>query len=242
MFTHRFNEKVSFKTYFDWFLLSFLAGNINAGGWLSCKRFVSHVTGFATLSGIFFEEGNWMEFWGTLSIPVFFLLGVIISGYLTEKKLVDKIHGQRFAPVMGLSALLLFIVAICGKFNLFGEFGQVAQIRNDFFLMALLCMSCGLQNAAITSASGATIRTTHLTGLTTDLGLGIVRAKLHHLTPEQKELEKKANFLRFGTMLSFTFGSVIAAFIYVRFKYEGFYVPAGLSVYAFLNAHYGKNS
>jgi uncharacterized membrane protein YoaK (UPF0700 family) len=242
MFSHKFHEKVDFKTYFDWFLLSFLAGNINAGGWLSCQRFVSHVTGFATLSGIFFEEGNWIEFWGTISIPLFFLLGVFISGYLTEKKLADKIHGQRYAPVMGISAILLLIVAICGRMEFFGTFGEVAKIRNDFFLMALLCMACGLQNAAITSASGATIRTTHLTGLTTDLGLGIIRAEVHHLSPEQRILERRANYLRLGTILSFTLGSVMAAFIYVRFKYDGFFLPSALSFYAFFSAHYGKHS
>lgn len=242
MFKHKLHEKVDFKTYFDWFLLSFLAGNINAGGWLSCQRFVSHVTGFATLSGIFAEEGKWLEFWGTFSIPIFFLIGVMISGYLTEKRRAEEIHGQKYAPVMGLVAILLGIVALAGRLNYFGEFGHEAQIQKDFFLMALLCGACGLQNAAITSASGATIRTTHLTGLTTDLGLGIIRAEVHHLSPENRILERRSNFLRLATILSFTLGSVVAAFIYVRFKYDGFFFPMVLSIYAFWNAHKGHQA
>ena len=237
MFKHKLHENVNYKTYIDWFLLSFLAGNINAGGWISCHRFVSHVTGFATLSGIFFEEGKWLEFWGTFSIPFFFLLGVMISAFLTEKRFVERVHGQRYAPVMGLVSILLLTVAIGGKYQLFGEFGHEAQIQKDFLLMALLCMACGLQNAAITSASGATIRTTHLTGLTTDLGIGIIRAEIHHLSQEQRTGERRSNFLRFATILSFTLGSVIAAFVYVRFKYDGFYFPMALSLYAFWNAH-----
>lgn len=232
MFEHKFNENVSVKTYFEWFILSFLAGNINAGGYLACHRFVSHVTGFATLSGISLQQGWWLEAVGTLSIPMFFLIGVMVSGYLTEKKYANRIDSQkRYAPVMGLVAVLLGFVAIAGGLNLFGEFGDVASIKNDFFLLACLCGACGLQNAAISSASGATVRTTHLTGITTDLGLGIIRAEVHHISDEQKKVERRANFLRMATIFSFTLGSVVAAFIYSRFKYQGFYVPMFIAMY-----------
>jgi uncharacterized membrane protein YoaK (UPF0700 family) len=181
-------------------------------------------------------EKNWTEFLGTFSIPIFFLLGVIISGYLTEKRLVNKVHGQKYAPVMALVSLLLLIVAIMGNLNFFGEFGHPTVIRQDFILLALLCGACGLQNAAITSASGATIRTTHLTGLATDLGLGLVKAKVHTLSIEEKKNERRANLLRVCTIIAFTFGSAIAAFIYLRFKYNGFYFPTAIAFYAFWSA------
>ncbi|MBC7420404.1 MAG: DUF1275 domain-containing protein [Bdellovibrio sp.] len=232
MFEHKLNEQVNLKTYFDWFILSFLAGNINAGGYLACSRFVSHVTGFATLSGISLEQGSWVDAFGTLAIPLFFLVGVIVSGYLTEKKYANKVHGQKYAPVMGLVAILVGFVAIGGSyFELFGKFGDVANIKHDFFLLACLCGACGLQNAAISSASGATVRTTHLTGLTTDLGLGIVRAEIHNLSDSQKSIERRANLLRVATIFSFTLGSLIAAFIYSRFKYQGFFVPMFIAIY-----------
>ena len=88
MFHHRFNDQVSYRTYFDWFLLSFLAGNINTGGYLSCQRFVSHITGFASLAGISAAEGFWIEALGAITIPLFFLLGVMVSGFLTEKHIL----------------------------------------------------------------------------------------------------------------------------------------------------------
>lgn len=187
MFQHRFNEPVSYKTYFDWFLLSFLAGNINTGGYLSSHRFVSHITGFATLAGISLEEGVWLESLGALTIPLFFLLGVMVSGFFTEKNRAKKIHGEDYAPVMGLAALLIGFVAIGGTYNLFGAFGEAANIKYDFLLLACLCGACCLQNAAISSASGATIRTTHLTGITTDLGLGIIRSEVHNLSVSEKK-------------------------------------------------------
>lgn len=231
MFHHRFNDDVSYRTYLDWFLLSFLAGNINTGGYLSCQRFVSHITGFASLAGISAAEGSWLDSLGALTIPLFFLFGVMVSGYLTEKKYVNRVHGERYAPVMGLVALLLGFVALGGTFDFFGTFGEAINIKHDFLLLACLCGACGLQNAAISSASGATIRTTHLTGLTTDLGLGLIRAEVHRLSDAEKKLERKSNFIRIASILSFTTGSFFGALIYVRYKYQGFLFPMSLALY-----------
>lgn len=231
MFEHKLNEDVSLITYFNWLLLSFLAGNINAGGFLACQRFVSHVTGFATLSGLSLEKGDWLDFLGTLSIPLFFLAGVMVSGYLTEKKHNPQITAQKYSPVMALVATLLALVAVGGTLGLFGEFGDVANIKNHYFLLALLCSACGLQNAAISSASGATLRTTHLTGLTTDLGLGLIRSEVHNLSDAQKKDERRANKLRILMIVAFTFGSVIAAFVFSKFQYSGFYFPMLIAAY-----------
>lgn len=231
MFQHKINDTASLKTYFDWFVLSFLAGSINTGGYLACHRFVSHITGFATLAGISFERLNLLEAFGALLIPLFFVAGVMVSAYLTERKHVHKLRAQKYSPVMGLVALLLGVVALGGSLNWFGQFGDPAQIKHDFTLLACLCGACGLLNGAITSASGFTIRTTHLTGLATDLGLGLVRTKLHGLTGEEKARETKANLLRMGTIISFIIGSLAGAFVFMRFQYKGFLFPMLLSIY-----------
>ncbi len=52
MFNHRMDQLPSNWVLFHWFLLSFNAGCINAGGFLATGRFVSHVTGFATFFGV----------------------------------------------------------------------------------------------------------------------------------------------------------------------------------------------
>lgn len=232
MFHHTLKENVSLRVYFDWLTLSFLAGNVNAGGYLSCHRFVSHVTGFATSSGVAFRQESFLRALGELSIPLFFLIGVMISGYLTEKKMAHRIEGARYAPVMNLVAVLLGLVAIGGSFDFFGKFGDPVLIKHDYFLLAGLCMACGLQNAAITSASGYTMRTTHLTGLTTDLGLGIVRAELVGKATETEKLqERRMNLFRLGTIASFVMGSFVAAYIFSRFEYQGFFFPMALAIY-----------
>src|SRR5262249_20057385 len=75
------------KHFLNWFLLSFLAGTINVGGYMACHRFVSHVTGFATLFGAEAVEGNWAEGFGMLSVPLFFIIGTMISAFLVERRI-----------------------------------------------------------------------------------------------------------------------------------------------------------
>ncbi|MBI5245902.1 MAG: DUF1275 domain-containing protein [Elusimicrobia bacterium] len=232
MFIHKIHDKVDGKTYFDWFVLAFLAGSVNAGGYLACHRFVSHVTGFATIGGVAIEKRDWIEAAGTLAIPLYFLLGAMLSAYFTEKKLAAKVHGERYAPVMWIVAFLLGVVALGGALGYFGSFGGPPNIKHNFILLACLCGACGLQNAAITSGSGATIRTTHMTGLTTDLGLGLIRAEIHHLSEEHRREERLANALRFGTIFFFICGSVCAAFVFARWQYRGFCLPMLIALYA----------
>jgi len=231
MFQHRFTEKVTFQTHFQWYLLACVAGMINAGGYISCHRFVSHVTGFSTLAGISFAEFKWLDAVGALIIPLFFLGGVMVSAILTERQKPDEKSGEKYAPVMGLVGFLLLIIAVLGTLDLFGAFEHPAEMRQDFLLLALLCGACGLQNAAITSATGATVRTTHLTGLTTDLGLGLVRSEIHDISDEQRSTERRANLLRFLTIMAFTLGSTVGAFIFFAFGYLGFLFPAVISFY-----------
>jgi uncharacterized membrane protein YoaK (UPF0700 family) len=115
-----------------------------------------------------------------------------------------------------------------GHFGLFGEFGHEPELRQDYLLLALLCAASGLQNAVVSSASGSAVRTTHLTGLTTDLGTGLVRAfsnrRLH-------ESEMRAARLRFGTIVSFTGGSFAGAASYLHLHYLGFLGPALIATY-----------
>ena len=58
-----------------WFTLAFQAGWINAGGFLACHRFVSHVTGFATQFGVDIAEFRWTDATGMLTVPLFFFNG-----------------------------------------------------------------------------------------------------------------------------------------------------------------------
>ena len=240
MFDHTIHKTAPKRVYFDWLLLAFLAGHVNVGGYLACHRFVTHVTGFATLAGIEFFRLNFFGGLAVLSVPAYFFAGVVVSGYLTEGNYARKVNGNRFAPVMGLVAGMLAAVAILGQFKIFGSFGEPAVMGKDYLLLALLCGASGLQNAAITSASGATIRTTHLTGLTTDMGLGVVRVIWGNLDGPHRENEFRANKLRAFTILAFIAGGAVGTFCYMWLSYLGFLFPALIAYYTSREARVGN--
>lgn len=242
MFNHRFDEKVSPTVIFHWFLLSFSGGAINAGGFLATGRFVSHVTGFATIFGVDISSHQLKAAFGILSVPLFFLLGAFIAGFLIDRP-IFKGQKPRFDWVMGLSSLCLFISAGGGELLSFlygSQFGEALGLKQSYVLLVLLCLASGLQNAAITSSSGRSIRVTHLTGLTTDLGLGL--ARIFTLSQKNKTTDDdwRANYLRIGSIISFIIGSAIGAWFFLKLGYLGFLIPALIAAYAAWHGHKAK--
>lgn len=231
MFNHRFDETPNNTVVLHWFLLSFNGGCINAGGFLATGRFVSHVTGFATLFGVDISSQQVEAAFGILSVPVFFLLGAFIAGLLIDRP-IHQGQKPRFDLVMGLSAFCLFLAAGGGELLWFGGFTEVVGFKQSYLLMILLCLACGLQNAAITSSSGRSVRTTHLTGLTTDLGLGLARVFTLGSQSSSFGKEVRANYLRLGSIVSFVIGSAVGAWIFIHVGYKGFIVSGMIATYA----------
>jgi uncharacterized membrane protein YoaK (UPF0700 family) len=224
--------------FWHWFLLSFNGGCINAGGFLATGRFVSHVTGFATLFGVDLTSHQVEAAFGILSVPLFFLAGAFIAGFLIDRPIHygEKPH---FDWVMGLSSLCLFLSAGMGLIFHFKLFGEGFGLKESYLLLVLLCLASGLQNAAITSSSGSTVRTTHLTGLTTDLGLGLARAFTFDLKRDSIKKETRANYLRAGSIISFVVGSAFGAWLFLRVGYRGFVLSGLIAAYA---AWHGRNA
>lgn len=215
---------------FKWQLMAFVAGCINAGGFMACRRFVTHVTGFATWFGLSAATGDWGEALGMLSVPAFFLLGVMVAAYFTDAATYAG-RSPRFGLVNGLAALFLLVAAVSGQGGQFGLFGASFDLSQDYALLALLCAASGVQNAVITTASGAAMRSTHLTGTTTDLGIGLVRSFFGHAQPALKRRERYRNRLRLGSIFSFAAGSVVGAVLFTQFGYLGFLLPCVLVLY-----------
>jgi len=231
MFNHRFDQDVENKVVLHWFLLSLNGGFINAGGFLATGRFVSHVTGFATLFGVDLAKSQVEAAIGILSVPAFFLLGAFTAGLLIDRP-IHKRQKPHFDWVMSLSALALVLAATGGEFAKFGVFGDTIGLEKSYLLLILLCLACGLQNAAITSSSGKSVRTTHMTGLTTDLGLGLAKLASFNFKDKTRQKEIRANVLRGGSIFSFVVGSALGSWIFLSQGFRGFLIPAAIAAYA----------
>lgn len=208
-----------------WLSMAFQAGAINAGGFLAFHRFVTHTTGFATFFGSEFAQGHFSAAAGMLSAPLFFLAGAMTSGYFVDRRLSQRI-APRYDALFAFIGFALILIALFGQAGNFGIFGAPLNLSNDFVPMALLCLCSGIQNGTVTSASGAVVRTTHLTGITTDLGIGLVRVLTPGRSVAAKAHEHKVNGMRGGIILSFGLGSTVASFLYFQFQYLAFLLPA----------------
>lgn len=229
MFHHRIDRSTPPLAIFHWMLLSFLAGNVNAGGLLACGRFVSHMTGFYTLFGQSAARLTWDAAIGLLSIPIYFLCGVMISAYLVERP-IHRGRDPHYVLVMMLAFACLALAAGLGSLGYFGNFGE-GHLKADYPLLALLCLASGLQNSAVSCASGHSVRITHMTGNTTDLGIGIVRAwSMRKSSPNHVD-EVRGAWVRAGIIVAFALGSAAGAYLYMQARYLGFLLPAALALY-----------
>ncbi|MEN0060080.1 MAG: YoaK family protein [Bdellovibrio sp.] len=214
-----------------WLTMAFQAGTINTGGYLSCHRFVSHVTGFGTLIGTEAASGKWYHALGVLSVPGFFIGGTMISALLVDRRIQTN-RRPLYPVVMFLIFLLTLSVVLGGQIGFFGQFGAPI-VKQDYILLAALCLACGILNATVTSAFGAIVRTTHLTGITTDLGIGLTRILLHSHKIQPRTNEIRANWMRAGIITSFILGSYISAYAYLHSQYWGFLIPCLIAIILF---------
>jgi uncharacterized membrane protein YoaK (UPF0700 family) len=102
----------------------------------------------------------------------------------------------------------------------------------------LLCLTCGIQNGTITTVSKSVVRTTHLTGITTDLGIGIMRYLNREKIKAPIADEVRAILMRIGIIVFFGLGSVVGGLAFHRFEYNGFILPAVTSGLLFSSMFY----
>ena len=206
-----------------WMLMAFQGGLLNMGGFMACHKFVSHVTGFATFFGYEVTHPSGTQALGMLAVPLFFLFGCMISGFLVDTRLrIQK--RPLYTVAFGLMFFLMSVITGLGFAGYFGGFGEPTLLFRDYVLLALLCLVCGIQNGTITAASKSVVRTTHLTGVTTDLGLGLVRFLNRKKITDGSD-EFMPNAVRIGLIIFFILGSVFGGVIFHQLQFVGFAIP-----------------
>jgi uncharacterized membrane protein YoaK (UPF0700 family) len=216
-----------------WWALSFQGGVLNAGGILSCGRGVSHVTGFGTSFGTEGAQGHWHAALGLLSVPLFFLSGSIASTFLLEHpKSFTKGRYYGYSIVLGIIAALSLAVSLLGWGGSFGAFNAPLVLRQHYILLALLSFACGLQNALFSVRAGTLIRSTHMTGPVTDLGIDLGHYLLIFLGLGQRvehiDMRRETHiiYLRAGAIGMFIIGAFLGSMFFLRYEYLGFLVPS----------------
>jgi uncharacterized membrane protein YoaK (UPF0700 family) len=139
------------------FVLALVAGMVNAVGFLAFgHQAITHLTGTTTLLGVAAAEGRPLLALELLLFIASFFVGAAVSGALVRDSTLRL--GRRYGVALMLESLLLLLAI-----PLLREHSSIG--------ICLASAACGLQNAMASTYSGHVLRTTHLSGIITDLGI-----------------------------------------------------------------------
>lgn len=216
--------------------LAWVAGYTNILTLIICGTATSHVSGTVAQWGRDWVEGRW-----GLTIFTSFLLGTFLAGAMLSAVCTES--GKRrgwesiYVLPVALQALLLAIFAVWMEF--YGH-RTIESGRMLYIMTGLASMAMGLQNATITRISGGVVRTTHMTGVFTDLGLESVQF-MYWLRDRRKNsppLEARAlvrsmvihptarRLAMLGSVVgSFALGAGLGALAYLHMPHWAMYLP-----------------
>lgn len=222
-------------------VLCAIAGGLNAGGFLAVGRYTSHMTGLISSAADDLVLGRLIPALAALLMVLAFVLGAACTAMIVN---YAKRNAFEFiyTPVLLLEAILLLAFGILGSGLLQHE---MISISLSAFL---LCYVMGLQNALITKISHAEIRTTHVTGLVTDIGIELGKMIYWNRHEDETQLKRvvvnqQKLRLHIYLVLAFCAGALGGA---ASFKHVGFSttipLALGLIVLVVVPTFHAKNT
>ncbi|MCH7383441.1 DUF1275 domain-containing protein [Acinetobacter dispersus] len=192
------------------FLLALNAGMVNVLGLFTLlHQSVSHMTGNVSMLAMSLLDWQPEHFIYLSLIVICFIIGSFYSGLILGNSNVA--FGRHYGLPLSLVAIFLFLTWLLLPY--FPRYG-----------LLWACVAMGVQNAMVSHYKGAIIRTTHLSGVLTDIGLAL-GYKARGL-----KVEKRRIFLHLLIFTGFLCGGLIASVLYPYLKLQTFLIPAGLSL------------
>ena len=198
------------------YVMAFLAGAINAGGFFAVGRYTSHVTGEMSHAADMAFLGNWQTA-GTALIGVLcFILGAAHSNWTILWAIRHRFRSG-YGVSMWLESLYLLLFGLMGV--------GLADFRPVLapLTVLLLCFIMGMHNTVLTVLSGGAIRSTHMTGTATDLGIELSKVMYYRRSQNPRLPDIAVNRpkmkLLLGLMGAFLLGGVVGA---AGYHYAGY--------------------
>lgn len=189
--------------------LAFIAGLVNAAGYMGFRQqSITNLTGSTTLLGISLGTADAGEALHWAMSLLAFVLGAMLSGALVQKSTLKL--GRPYGVALMLESLLLF--------------AAVPLLDRQWSAgLWLASMACGLQNGMVSTYSGMVFRTTHVSGMFTDLGI--------YLGHRLRGLEVDTLRVRVCVLVIATFmlGGVAGAVLFGHLKEHSLLIPATLT-------------
>ena len=195
-------------------VLAFIAGMVNVVGFLGIKhQAVTHLTGTTSMLAAAVAQLDYESMRHFAAALGSFIVGTVISGFIIQDSTLQL--GHRYGVALLLESVLLCVAV------------PLIQHGSDFGFYSAAC-ACGLQNAMMSTFSGAVVRTTHISGMFTDLGIFLGHA-IRGLPVDAQRVR-----LCFLIITGFFTGGVVSALLFPSLGYSTLYVPGGMTAVASL--------
>ena len=198
-------------------LLSFVAGIVNVTGVLSVQTLTTNITGHFAY---FAEEIMKRDYAAAVTFfvfTIFFLFGAFTSNFLAE--LISRKH-PNLSHVIPIALEMIILISV----GIFGVQSSLSSTEGKWIAFSML-FAMGIQNSLVTKISQSTVRTTHLTGLFTDIGIELSQLFFYN-KPEEKKKLKTNIYLRLSIIIFFFFGCISGGFLFNVLEMKTLFVAA----------------
>lgn len=206
-------------------LLSLVAGIVNITGVLALKTLTTNVTGHFAYFAEEFMKRDYAAAITFFVFTIFFLIGSFTSNFLAE--LVSR-KSPQLSHVIPISLEITLLVCV----GIFGSQSDLSNIEGKLIAFFML-FAMGIQNSLVTKISQSTVRTTHLTGLFTDLGIELSQLFFYKKPEEIKKL-KTSIYLRLSIIAFFFIGCFSGGYIYKSIGMHTLFVASLILLVALL--------
>lgn len=206
-------------------LLSFVAGIVNITGVLSIHTLTTNVTGHFAYFAEEVMKQDYAAAFTFFVLTLFFLFGAFTSNFLAELIAKKYTHLSHVIPI-SLEMIILLGIGFLG-------FQTELSSNEGKWIAFSMLFAMGIQNAMVTKISQSTVRTTHLTGLFTDLGIELSQLFFYKKPEETKKL-KTSIYLRLSIIICFFIGCVSGGFIYNILKLKTLFIAVAFLLIALL--------
>lgn len=195
------------------------AGMTNISGAIACYLFTANVTGHVTNFANHLISDKKFEMVAAFGALVTFFMGAFAASFLI-RSFEHKGMYKAFAAPFVLEIILLVLIAFYGLGN-----NAHAEYYEELLAAGLL-FSMGLQNSSVTVITGGSVKSSHLTGLVTDLGNEAAQW-LHPSTNKTDALKNKLR-LRLTILACYIAGGIIGGLLFIQYSFAAFFYISGL--------------
>jgi uncharacterized membrane protein YoaK (UPF0700 family) len=186
---------------------------------MACYLFTANVTGHATNLSQHVLNSHWLEMLLAFAALAMFFAGSFAASFLIHSFLHKGVYKAYALPFI-LEIILLLAIAF------FGVYYNNMVDENPKLLAAALLFSMGLQNSTVTIVTRGIVKSSHVTGLVTDLGSEAAEW-LHNARKKTAKLKSKLR-LRFTILGSYIVGGLAGGVVFSEYEFAAFFCIAAV--------------